>query len=485
MKNIVALWERNRIGMSTQIIGALFFIFYSFLSIYFYQERMLSFESAAMAFELISTKSFVVTLDRWGCIFSQILPLIAIKSGCSLGFFLKTYSLGFVLLNYLGFLIVTILFKNNRMGIVYLLTLCLVHRNTFYFTGAIYSQGLPLIIILYTMILYFLNDTSKYKRVVLIASFFLIALLYFFHQLLVIPIVFALSVAIVNTNDFKNKQLMSLLIFTILWFGIRIILLPGDSYEHARIPGLAVFKNEIPHFFNLPSFKYFANFFMTEMIVAFGITTACGLILLYKKKYMLFSLFMGFSLAYLVLIIITYYKGQSPFMYERYYILFGLFIALQLDVVWAKKMSTKYLALLIIPLLVYSSQRVYAAHYQPTIRVGYINALAKKGKTLKNRKYIIHQDDVPWEYVWAIWGMPVELLLASSIEDPKNSVTIYVHSKHDTVDYSANNGKLLSIDWMASMLDSKKFDSNYFNIPSNTDYLVTNRLFLKRDEGKE
>lgn len=468
-------WLKNKSLASVQIVGFLFFLFYFFIALYFYQERMMSFDSAGFAFKIAQTKSFSIPLGRWGCAISQILPLIALKTGCSLATFLKLYSISFIFFNYLGFLIITIVFKNTRIGIIYLLTFCLTLRNTFYFSVSELAQGLTLVVVLYSMADHLIKEESKRKTLVFFISLVFIAGLYFFHQLLLIAIVFMFLFLMIKNKMYKNYYLISLLGFTILWFGAQLVFLSSGSYEAEKIPGINVFIEQLPFFISLPSYEYFMIHLKTELLVPFIISIVCGVILLLRGKYLLALFVAGYILAYLILIIITYYKGEAPNMYEQYYIFFGLFIAFLIDVARKKEIDLIYISLIIVPILIFSSSRVYSSHKIPSQRLAYVNNLAKYGKEITNRKFIIHPGDFPWDYGWAAWALPVEVLLASSVKSSENSVTCYVPNEGEVVDLAANNGHVKAPLWLSYLMDIKKLDTNFFKLPKQSKYLVTNR----------
>jgi len=469
------------IGGNIQILGLIFFIFYGILALVFFKERMLWVDSAAFSLEVIQTKTFFTPLGRWGSVFSQVLPLLFLKMGCSLATYLKVYSVGLILLSYLGFLIITLPLKSKRIGLVYLLTLCLTYRNTFYFSISEFSQGLALVVLLSAMLEYLFIAEVKRKTLVFVLSFVLITSLYFFHQLLVIGILFVIIVTYFKHQDYKNKELLTLFLFTLLFFGIKMMLLSGDSYEGKKIPGLAIFIQEIPRFFDLPSVKYFYFHLKTELVIPFLIGLICLFLLWSKKNFLLLALFICYPIAYFVLIAITYYKGEAPNMYQQYYIMFGLFLAFLMNTVWEKEVNRKYIFVIILPILLYSSHRIYASHRILTKRVAYIRMIAQKGRAFKSRKYIIHPDDFSWGYGWVAWALPSEVLLVSSLESKENGVVCYVPGFNEVVDTSSNEGQLLSAPWQQHLLNTTRLDTHFFSIPISTNYLLTNRL--KRGEN--
>jgi len=184
---------------------------------------------------------------------------------------------------------------------------------------------------------------------------------------------------------------------------------------------------------------------------------------------------LGFSLSYVLLITITYFNGSTPNMYEQYFIVFGFIISfgvISINHFTYNQMFNVFL----LTLLVFGCVYVNKSHEYPTKRVEYLKLLAKYGNNYENKKFVIHSDDFPWGYGWANWAFPEETLLVSSIEDNNNSITCYVPDEGEVVNVSSNNGQLLSVEWMKFMLKTAILDTNYFKIPQNTNYLITNRL---------
>src|ERR1700722_16767096 len=116
--------SHNRI---IQLMGFLFFGFLFFIAWYYYKERMLSYDSANYCMEIINTKSYL-NYGRWGAAFAQFLPLSALKNHCSLQTFLQLYSVSFILIYYLIFLICTVVLRNNKAGLILMLSMCLGFR---------------------------------------------------------------------------------------------------------------------------------------------------------------------------------------------------------------------------------------------------------------------------------------------------------------------------------------------------------------------
>ncbi|MCB0379969.1 MAG: hypothetical protein KDD24_01850, partial [Flavobacteriales bacterium] len=153
----------------------------------------------------------------------------------------------------------------------------------------------------------------------------------------------------------------------------------------------------------------------------------------------------------------------------------GFIIAFMLNSTVLKTTKIKSITTTIL-LLIYGGYFIYNAHIYPTKRVNYLTLLSKNGNKYTNKKFIIHPDDFPWGYSWVRWALPAETLLVSSIKGPNNSITCYLAEYGEKIDVSSNNGQLLGANWMKHLLNANNLDSNYFKIPKNSNYLITNRI---------
>jgi len=481
MEKLKTYWLNNKLFLTTQIFGHSFFIFYFLLALIYYKERTIFIDTADFSFELIQSKGFVMPFGRWGSVFTQALPLVILNLGGGLALFLKTYSLSIALFYYVIYLIISFVFKNNRLVIIYLLTLCLTYRNTFYFSISELSQSLALCVLLYGLFINLTIEESKNKWGKTIVAAIIIISLYYFHQLIVVAIFFALLTAVILKKAYKNKHLISIFVFTLLWFGAKIFLLPKNGYEGQKIPDLNVFKEQLPRLFELPSFNYFIEFARIEMWFSLLAIFICFILLAMKKRFLLIVFFLFYSLAYLVLIVITYYLGESPNMYEQYYILFGFFIAIIIDSTINKPIKLTHLVLIILPLLLLSSNRMFLAHEKPSRRIFYLEKLVEQGRKYENRKYMTAPFDFPWDYSWVHWAIPQETILISSLENKKNTVVCFVPLNEEQAEQKVERGRILAEGWLRYPMNVLDLDTNYFNLPLESKYLKLNHSVSYED----
>src|SRR5688500_6624249 len=94
------------------ILGHLSLIITAILAIYFFKERVLFVDPGQQLFEMINEQNFKVFVGRHSMMINQTIPLIGIKMGLSLKTLMILYSISFVIIYYLCFLLSVYKFKN-------------------------------------------------------------------------------------------------------------------------------------------------------------------------------------------------------------------------------------------------------------------------------------------------------------------------------------------------------------------------------------
>jgi len=129
---------RNRIT----ILGHLFFLVLVVLSIVFYKERIIHVDNAFYICNIINKEWFSIEHHRYIAVFSQLLPLIAVKLDLALPYILILYSVSLILFYYVLFLVCTYLFKDELAGILLLLLLCVTVAHSFFWPVSELQQGI-------------------------------------------------------------------------------------------------------------------------------------------------------------------------------------------------------------------------------------------------------------------------------------------------------------------------------------------------------
>ncbi|MGQ0829459.1 MAG: hypothetical protein ACT4ON_13810 [Bacteroidota bacterium] len=461
------LFEKNYKTI-TLFIGVLFFSFLIYISWLFYKERVLCFDPAFFAFQIIDTKNFSIALGRWGSVFSQILPLWALKNGCSLETFLRLFSIAPIINYFIIFLIITFGLKNYRAALALMLSLCLGFRHAFYYTTAELYLGIALSIFLWAIIAPEKEYDSKFKKnTALIASLLLICVMSYSHQLTVFLILFVLISETLVNKRYKDVHLWILFVVTIIWYYFKIFIFKSSEYEMEKIPTLAIFIKQLPFINDLSStyyFKHFAKHYLWILFLTFFISW----IYLFKMKNWLYFIFLpAFSLFYLAIILITYYKGESVLMYQNYYTVFGVFAAVSFMYILYSNFKKKWRLFLVLPLLVLNLGGIYKAHAILTKRIEYVDHLVSYGRKQDNKKFLISAQNFQWQIGWISWSLPFETALYSAIEGPDSAVTFFVTDEMNKYDSLINKKNVFfGPEWAITWFGSQNLNRNYFHFPS-------------------
>ncbi len=459
----------------TATIGHLFFLILFIYSLVFFKERIIYSDPAFFSFLLIDQNNFSFVLGRWGTIFSQMAPLYGLRHGVSLETFLQLYSASFIVLYYIFFLIIQYVYKNSKGSWILMLSLCLTFRMTFYYSTAELYQGMALSILLWTIVARsFENATSKAWLHTIIASL-LILIISFYHQLTLFTVLFILGFELIQNGRFKDKKLLFLVVFTIIWYVIRIKVFTNSEYEKNKMLSGNEFFQQLMHIRDLPSTKYFLGFVKKQILIP--VIAFCITLLLLLRKNKLLAIYSGaFFIFFAILICVTLYKGESQMMYENYYIVFGLFIAFSLVHTFSVP-SRNFATLAVIILITYSLNQICEARQPITERIEDLNNMIQYGRSLDKRKFLVDENHLKeFNNMLPTWSLPFESTLLSSLDNPAYSVTFFSlkNNTHFTEEQLIKKDVFLGPEWEPFWFTTNSFNKNYFNFPESGYSMLSN-----------
>jgi hypothetical protein len=454
-------------GFLLQLTGVLFFGALFALAWTFYKERMLNYDPAFFSFRILFDKDYDVELGRWGSVVSQALPLWFLKAGCSLETFLRVYSVSFILVYYLVFLIITLGLKNTRAAIVLMITLCLAFRHAFYYSTAELYQGLAISVLVLALV--FPGNpyaTTLKKNIAFFFSLVLIYVLSYYHQILIFPLVFIFLYHIISEKKYKDKYLLGALAFSIIWFFIRIKFLTATTYEKDKIPKLSVFFEQLGSFTELPSYKFMIDFTGNFLLPLLALNAVVVVALVVTRKWLLLAFCILFNAGFVYLNIVTYAGGESALMYENYLTALGLFCAVPLSSLLMKIKNVRILWAAVFIVLLVNVQAIYTSRFLFSDRVAYLERITSFGRQFHNKKYIIDYRNFAWKYGWVPWALPFETLLFSSMQSPDSAVTVCMAdpiSQYDSI--AAWKNIFIGPSWSPIWFWTNELDHRFFNLP--------------------
>jgi hypothetical protein len=435
----------------------------------FYRERVMNFDAAFFAFQMIDSTDFSIALGRWGAALAQILPLAALKSGASMNTFLRLFSVAPIINYLILFSCIHLWMKNFKASLLFLFTISLFFRQVFYYTTAELYFGMAMCVLFYAL----LSDEEsapKIKRdyVFAIVVAVLTYSISYFHQLTVFALVFTVMHLAVFNADFKNRRLWMAFGIIVCWFFVRIFVLKASSYESEKIPSLSTLIEQLGNLKQLPSTDYFIHFFRAEympVVLAYALSMVYWLV---QRKWLYVLFNVAFNAGFLTLILLTYYKGESPLMYQNYYVMFGLFCGLPIAemVMHAKWQWFKYAVTVF--LLAFSLNGIYSSHHVFTKKVEYLERLVGHAQQSTHKKFLIHNQNFNWKVSWVSWSLPFETALLSADNSNGQSATFCLANEYSKYDSLLNKENVfLGPDWAPTWFGSQNLSKRYFSYPSS------------------
>ncbi len=450
-------------------IGLLFFAVLFYWASVFYLERMCCADSAFFAFRIIQEGTYDFELGRWGSVFSQTIPLLAVKLGASLPTFLKLYSLSFIGVYFLIFLLLFFFFKDESAGLGLMLYLCLGFRETFFFPVAELLSGGAVAFLVWPVIKRLaLPETSRNGKVILWITFaFLLCLCSYFHQLTVFPILFIILVEFLLSKKSNYAVYLSLLLVTVIWFFIRIKLLTHSAYESGKIPGFAVFIKHLVQLRNLPSTPYFTKLFLHPLWPLTILYFLSIFHLFFSKKFLAALLGLLFIPGYVILVLVSNFNGDAPMCLETYVVIVGLLVAVLFITAFKEFMSRKVFLLGLVVILFINLKKMYETHYLFSERINYYKHLAAFAKEKPNKKFLLHERNFQWAICQSTWPLPFETLLTSSLTSPDSASTFYLLHEHENLDTLINKNPIFLGPESAVTWFMWGQNPNYFRLPQS------------------
>jgi hypothetical protein len=449
-----------------RIIGHFYFGALIILAVLFYKERIIYCDAANFIFKIINSGTFNFEAHRYGIALTQILPIIAIKLNLSLRTILLLYSVSFILVYYLLFIICSYFLKNIGAGILITLILSLGIYHAFVHDVTETNMALVFIAVFYAWLNYSWNEKNIIQKIMkYLGCFLFVILCYFTHPVSIFPILFIIGYYIVDKNEWKNYILYIVVIATVCLFIFKFLSIDLNSYEGSQIGGLTNFFNVIHNFFHLYSLKYFilklrGIYFFT--IFLFAIVT---INYLYQRQILKLTFFLFATLSFFSILIINFYNGDSDMMMEKNFMPLTIFIGIPfVNDFLMKKHKLEYLKkILLIIILCFGLNLMFSSGLFYSNRIKYLNELLVSTKQKPNNKIIIDNSAIASDKIIISWGLSIETLLYSSLISPNESKTIFA------VDLNTMNPDILNTDQFLytsfwPILNITELNKTYFHV---------------------
>ena len=469
MKN--EIFEKRNKDWPFILLGHLSFLVLLIASVYYYKERILFADSAFQFFKIVNFEKINVEAYRYGAILPELPLLLAMKLGFNLKLLIITYSVSFIALYYIVFLLCIKLLKNipAALSIVFILIMCV--SESFFYPVTETHQSLVFAVLLFAILQY---ASFRYSFIQILLASIVIIISFLTHPVALYPLTFIIGYSAIDKKQLGSIKPYALLGLVIGLAVAKVILTDENSYEGKFFSELLKSPSII---LDLP-FAYSTKFLIKRIFGLYLWVAIPELILilrlLSKKEYLKLFWQLGISGFFLIVTLLTYNKGDSDMLMERAFMPLALLVSIPL----LKEMlndnnqyrNIKLTALILI--IAVSLNRINTQGNKFRERTRFSQELMAKTAKLPNRKFIIESSELQ-KHHYTYWSNSFETLILSSITDniptqtiyPANDITPLAKYTED-----ANNVFLGADFWLEWNIDS--LNHKYFNLSSELPYAV-------------
>ncbi len=417
--------------------GELFFFIYFLLAWHFFLERTLFLDNAFQTFLMLQDNGIEVNADRWPAIIYRIIPFALSKFNVGLLHILLSFSLSYVIVQYLFFAVIQHVLDDKRNALVYIIILSLPVVNGFFWCNSELVLALCLTIFWISLL------RAEYYLV----SMSIAICLAWVHPLVIFPFSFAIIYLYLEGMKVNIKLCSSIAIFYICYL-VKSIFFP-NWYDNAKSQSFHIHLKEYvwqDMFGGLGLLQHLDYLFL--LIIVFALA-----LLLYKSKFLLSVMLFTFVLFYLLVVDIA--RGTGPVKLEFYeeinlYVI-CFFAVLSISHFW-QNLSAKYYWAIVGVVTLFCTYRwnITSAFY--TQRIEWYNELLTK-----NDRVILNASQFEQSPLVMEWASAFESLIISSLHGESKSIVI---TKDMTKFKEAlNSGKMLTEfrEYPYELLDQRYF----------------------------
>ena len=470
MSNILNSFVQTKIfKRKYEIIGHLVFLLLGIMAIVFAKERVFFSDSAYQVYTMVKDQTFSISVDRYSMYLSQLLPFFLIKLNAPLWLIVYSYSISFILIFYILWLIVTYKFKNEKVGILMLFTILgiattFIHCLSELFQLMFYASFLFACIMYEPQIKNKIISTIVYYSLIFITT----GLCFFIHPTAIFFIAFIFGFRFLEKKDKLSKTIAFAVIF-IGWFIFKLTCYKEgnhDSHFYNDMKGfldifLSLFEQNKTHMY----FKNIHNFYFIPLLLI----TISTVFYIKNKKYLKTFFIVGFSLIYWVIACVFYHNEVGRIEMERSFLPLFFFAGIPFLIDVFPKISLKKDTIFVgvfCFLLLFSFYKMGACLRKNRWRIAHCEEVIKFAQENNAKKLVVTADNASELGINNGWALSLETILLSSMYDPNGTVSIY---KLDN-DFDRNDEYLTDPNiyyfaefWMYWPIS--EINKKYFNLP--------------------
>ena len=459
------------------VIGSLVLLVLGGFAWTYYLERTACADSAFFSWSLIHDKLPMSVLGRYGSWLAQLLPVVLVRMGTSLETVLRIYIESVIAFH--AFILWILAFKLRDHRAVYALpiTLTVGFHYMFYFGISELYQGLSLTLLLWSIMgRAVAAETRGDHRTWLALALLLNLWISFYHQLLVLPLVFILGHEFLGAGRKGRVRLLVMGSIMVLWYLIRIKTMTTSSYEQARMPTMTDLLQYGSRWTELDSATYlFAVWTKFQGLI---VLMFAGLVVGIMQRAWLRTLWtIAFTIFFMILVLIVDRDSRAIMIYENYYPVLGLVWAVQFISLAPEqgRWATRSRVVLLLGMCMLGLMQIHRAHYRMAEKVAYLQRMTTFWEIQSRPKVLVKEENYPWNYGIGVWPLGLESALASAVKGPQHAATLFISRDRALLDTSRTRPEqFLGPDWAPLWFSIPSLNHAYFDLPTDTGYFWAN-----------
>ncbi len=443
----------------------------------YYVERVACFDSAFFSWQMLNERSPVSVLGRYGSWLAQLLPVALIRLDAPLELVLRAYSVSFILLHLIVFILLAVALKDNRAAMALPITLTAGFHYMFYYGISELYQGLVLSLLLWALLHRFFRAEGRPAQLLWFsAALVLNVWISSYHQLLVFPLLFILGLEFVKERRWRQMEWWAAVAVLVGWYVLRINAFTESGYENSRLISLQEVSASIFHVHTFSSTKYLIG--VAAKFKAFHLLClAVSFFAIRKKAWWHLAWAVCFSMGFLCLALIVDRDSQSPIINENYYPVIAFFWAvafadLASGIKWGKLRPVNWLLPLICGL---GLLQIHQGHYRLAAKVAYSDRVASFNAEHGAAKVVVNRDSYPWAYTIGHWAEGFTSALVTSVHGPRSAATAFVPDEGSNLaELMADPLQFLGPSWEPGWFGIQNLNQRYIQLPDTMGYVRIN-----------
>jgi hypothetical protein len=451
----------------TLLIGSLTFLTLLTFSIVFYKERTCFLDASYHLFYILKDGDFAIQNNRFGAFFTQMFPLIGSKLGLSLSTIAVLYSMSFVVLPFLTFLLIHIGLKNSKISVAYLLFNILMTTHTFYWVQSELPQAMAYLFILIALLDNIASSNKEAPAYFWLLINILCFTICFTHPLILIPFSFLIIFFYISYSK-KRAVIASVGLIYIYSYLIKVKFFK-TPYDSQALDGIKNFTALFPNYFDLQSNKNLIEYFIRDYYFAILFLVVCLIFHLKAQQYKKTILLLTFFAGYCLLINVSYPNGAEQFYIENQYMVVSFIVAIPFvcDILpKIENYKVQYSALCLICIV--GLLRIVNTHDFYSKRLDWNRDMLSKTEEFSNKKLIIPPGEGPLDTLLMTWGSSYEFWLLSTMESGV-SRSIIIEERQNEFDWALPSNKAFISKW--GNFNYADLNKQYFSFNDTTSYM--------------